>query len=210
MKLLEALKCEKLADEIANNTEISPALYDAFCSVSRSEFVPILAHAFDLNPQPILANQWISSPLTVAKMTMALELDGVDKVLEIGCGTGYQAAILSKMVRRVFTIERIEKLANEAKKHFENLGIMNIHVLHNDGNSGWKKYAPYERILLSAAAKEIDERVLDQLEVRGILVAPMEKDGSQQIVRIKKTSNSNYQEEILEPCVFVPLLKGIE
>ena len=210
MKLIEALKCEKLADEIATNVEISPALYDAFCTVSRSEFVSISAYAFDLNPQPILANQWISSPLTVAKMTMALELDGVDKVLEIGCGSGYQAAILSKIVRRVFTIERIEKLVNEAKKHFENLGILNIHLLYNDGNCGWKKYAPYERILLSAAAKEIDERLLDQLEVGGILVAPLESEGFQKIIKIRKFDEKNYQEEILEPCIFVPLLKGVE
>lgn len=210
MELLETLKCEKLADEIASNVDISPALYEAFCAISRSEFVSISSHAFNLNPQPILANQWISSPLTVAKMTMALELDGVDKILEIGCGSGYQAAILSKIVRCVFTIERIKKLVDEAKKHFENLDISNINVLYDDGNSGWKKYAPYERILLSAAAKNIDERILEQLEIGGILVAPIEQNGSQNIIKIKKINSNNYEKQILESCVFVPLLEGVE
>lgn len=116
MENFEILKCQKLADEIANSLNLTPALYEAFCKVPRSIFVPISAYAYELNPQPILGGQWISSPLTVAKMSLALELDGVDKVLEIGCGSGYQAAILSKIIRRVFTIERIEKLVNEAKK----------------------------------------------------------------------------------------------
>ena len=81
-------------------------------------------------------------------MTMALELENADSVLEIGCGSGYQAAILSKIVRRVFTIERIERLVKEAKKHFANLNLSNINVRYDDGNAGWKDYAPYDRILL--------------------------------------------------------------
>ncbi|CZE46302.1 protein-L-isoaspartate(D-aspartate) O-methyltransferase [Campylobacter geochelonis] len=209
MDRLEAARCEKLALDIANEVTLSPALYDAFCKVSRSEFAPVGAHAFSLNPQPILANQWISSPLTVAKMTMALELEGVDKVLEIGCGSGYQAAILSKIVRRVFTIERISKLVNEAKKHFENLAISNVHVRYDDGNAGWKNYAPYERILLSAAAKSIDERLFSQLSDGGILVAPIEENGRQKIIKFYKKDNQ-IQKEILSECVFVPLLSGRE
>lgn len=210
MNPLERLKCEKLADDIANEITIDPALYDAFCNVNRQEFVPIRVHAYTLNPQPILANQWISSPLTVAKMTMALELEGVDKILEVGCGSGYQAAILSQIVRRVFTIERIESLANEAREHFKKLNISNIHVRYDDGNNGWKNYAPYERILLSAATKTIDKRLFNQLEIGGILVAPIEQNGGQKIVKFKKYSDTNISEEIMDECVFVPLLKGRE
>ncbi|VYS89192.1 protein-L-isoaspartate(D-aspartate) O-methyltransferase [Campylobacter ureolyticus] len=210
MENFEILKCQKLADEIANSLNLTPALYEAFCKVPRSVFVPISAYAYELNPQPILGGQWISSPLTVAKMSLALELDGADKVLEIGCGSGYQAAILSKIIRRVFTIERIEKLVNEAKKNFESLNITNVHLRYDDGNAGWKKYAPYERILLSAAAKEIDKRLLDQLEVGGILVAPLYKDGCQKIVKIRKISELDFNQEIIDECEFVPLLKGVE
>lgn len=204
------ISCERLADDIADMVSITPALYEAFCKVNRSEFCPIQKHAYSLDPQPIAGMQWISSPLTVAKMTMALELSGVDKILEIGCGSGYQAAILSKIVRRVFTIERIESLVNEAKEHFLNLEISNVHLKFDDGNSGWKNYAPYERILISAAAKEIDERLFSQLEIGGILVAPIDENGVQNIVRFRKISDSKISKEILEECQFVPLLKGKE
>ncbi len=204
------LQCEKLADEIADMTNISPSLYEAFSKINRSEFCPIEKHAYTLDPQPIAGNQWISSPLTVAKMTMALELDNVDKILEIGCGSGYQAAILSKLVRRVFTIERIESLANEAKQHFTKLNISNIHVRFDDGNLGWQKYAPYERILLSAAATKIDERLFEQLDIDGILIAPIEKNGTQNIVKFHKISTSQINEYTLEECQFVPILTGKE
>lgn len=204
------IHCQRLADDIADIIDITPALYDAFCKVNRSEFCPIQKHAYSLDPQPIAGMQWISSPLTVAKMTIALELDGVDKILEIGCGSGYQAAILSKIVRRVFTIERIESLAKEAKEHFTKLNISNVHLKFDDGNSGWKNYAPYERILLSAATTQIDERLFSQLETGGILVAPIEKNGVQNIVRFRKISDSEISQEILEECQFVPLLKGKE
>lgn len=209
MNPLERNRCQKLADDIASEMDISAKVYNAFCEVSRTEFAPVSAHAFSLSPQPILANQWISSPLTVAKMTMTLELDDADSVLEIGCGTGYQAAILSKIVRRVFTIERIQRLADEAKKHFANLGISNVNVRYDDGNNGWKTYAPYDRILLSAAAKQIDKKLFEQLSEGGILVAPMQKKDKQFIIKFKKT-NLGIREEIIEECIFVPLLEGRE
>lgn len=210
MNPLERSKCIKLAEDIANEMLISSALYDAFCNVSRSEFVPVAAHAFSLNAQPILANQWISSPITVAKMTMALELDDVDSVLEIGCGSGYQAAILSKIVRRVFTIERIERLVKEAKKHFANLKISNINIRYDDGNNGWKTYAPYDRILFSAATKEINSKLFEQLATNGILVAPIEQNNKQFITKFIKNINGTISEKIIEECEFVPLLDGRE
>ncbi|MSN96240.1 protein-L-isoaspartate(D-aspartate) O-methyltransferase [Campylobacter sp. FMV-PI01] len=208
MDTLTALKCKNLADNIANEINLSPALYDAFSQIDRSKFCNIKAHAFSLDPQRILANQWISSPLTVAKMTMALELDGVDSVLEIGCGSGYQAAILSQIVRRVFSIERIEKLANQAKECIKNLKISNIHIKFDDGNGGWKKYAPYERILLSAATEKIDERLFIQLENNGILVAPIKRGNKQNITKFIKNEIGQIEEIILDECEFVPLLKG--
>ncbi|MCI6988654.1 MAG: protein-L-isoaspartate(D-aspartate) O-methyltransferase [Campylobacter lanienae] len=210
MDILTQKKCQNLADNIADMVNLSPTVYSAFLGVDRSEFVPIKEYAFELNPQPLASSQWISSPLTVAKMTMALELDGVDKILEIGCGSGYQAAILSKIVRRVFSVERILKLSQDAKKSFEKLNITNIYVRHDDGNYGWKSYAPFERILLSAATPKINERLFNQLEIGGILVAPFVKDGTQFITKFTKFSDNQIQEELLEKCDFIPLLDGKE
>ena len=155
MTPLEAIKCQNLASDIADEITLSPLLFDAISTTEREIFVPMPAHAYKLDAQPILGNQWISSPLTVAKMTMALECENVDNILEIGCGSGYQAAILSKLAHRIFSVERIEKLAMEAKKRFEALKIKNVHVRYDDGNNGWRSYAPFDRILLSAAADEI-------------------------------------------------------
>ena len=211
MTPLEQIKCKNLADAIADKVALTPALYDAIGSMPREIFVPVAAHAYGLDAQPIQGNQWISSPLTVAKMTLALELDAdTDNVLEIGCGSGYQAAILSRLAHRVFSVERIEKLASEAKKRFEALKIRNVHVRFDDGNVGWKSYAPYDRILLSAAAEQIPQALFNQLKNGGILVAPIKKDGKQFIVKFKKDARGEITQKALDECLFVPLLGGIE
>ncbi len=207
---LEAIKCQNLASDIADEITLSPLLFDAISKTEREIFVPITAHAYKLDAQPILGNQWISSPLTVAKMTMALECENMDNILEIGCGSGYQAAILSKLAHRIFSVERIEKLAMEAKKRFEALKIRNVHVRYDDGNNGWRSYAPFDRILLSAAADEISPNLFKQLKNGGILVAPMKKDGKQFIAKFKKDKDGNLEKEYLDECLFVPLLEGRE
>ena len=211
MTPLEQIKCKNLADAIADKVALTPALYDAIGSMPREIFVPVAAHAYGLDAQPIQGNQWISSPLTVAKMTLALELDAdTDNVLEIGCGSGYQAAILSRLAHRVFSVERIEKLASEAKKRFEALKIRNVHVRFDDGNVGWKSYAPYDRILLSAAAEQIPQALFNQLKNGGILVAPVKKGDGQFIVKFKKDTSGEITQKTLDECLFVPLLGGIE
>lgn len=202
-------KCVDMADEIADIVQISPQLYRAFCEVDREIFVEISPNAFTLNPQIIAANQWISSPLTVAKMTNFLELENVDKILEIGCGVGYQAAILSKIVRRVFTIERIERLANKAKENLKKSQISNVSVRFDDGLNGWKSFAPFDRILFSACAKEIPQILFDELVEDGILIAPMQKNNEQFIVKFQKKSGQ-ILETILEKCEFVPVINGLE
>ncbi|WP_297573311.1 protein-L-isoaspartate(D-aspartate) O-methyltransferase [uncultured Campylobacter sp.] len=209
MNLFIKKNCEKMADELADKVSLSPKVYNAFKEVDRSVFVPMTAHAFTLNPQPIVGNQWISSPLTVAKITMALELDEADSVLEVGCGSGYQAAILSKIVRVVFTIERIKRLCNEAKENIKKLNITNVNIRCDDGNNGWKKYAPYDRILLSAATTSIDERLFSQLKDGGILIAPIKFQNRQFITKFKKNREIITKEQLWE-CDFVPLLSGIE
>jgi protein-L-isoaspartate(D-aspartate) O-methyltransferase len=188
---------------------LSSDLKQAFCEVDRELFVPkgFGRMAFKLDALPMQQNQWISSPLTVAKMTHHLQLKGVDSVLEIGCGSGYQAAILSKICRRVFTIERIDSLLKEAKERFRSERINNIFTRFDDGQRGWKKYAPYERIIFSATATGIPEILFDQLSEGGILLAPVQKKGLQLITRYQK-KDGKVTAESLEPCLFVPIVDG--
>ncbi|MBE0491489.1 MAG: protein-L-isoaspartate(D-aspartate) O-methyltransferase [Sulfurospirillum sp.] len=195
-----------MADEIRLTCKIDALLYDAFCTCDRELFTPkgFGTHAYKLDALPIQADQWISSPLSVAKMTMALECSNADSVLEIGCGSGYQAYILSRLIRRVFSIERIERLSLEAKGRFKTLGISNIHVRFDDGQNGWREFAPYDRILFSASIAEIPQTLFDQLQDGGILVAPIEKNGTQFITRYKKRGQNISCEE-LEKCLFVPI-----
>lgn len=209
MNAFEQKRCQTMAEEIAKTTFINEELFNAFCQIPREIFSPLKAHAYRLDALPLANSQWISSPLTVAKMSMALNFKNADSVLEIGCGSGYQAAILSRVIRRVFTIERIEKLAQNAAANFRELGLLNINVRFDDGQNGWKKYAPYDRILFSAYATHIPEILLDQLSDEGILVAPILQNGKQFITRITK-NGTTLQKEILEECLFVPIVDGKE
>lgn len=209
MNFIEEKRLKMMADEIAANTPINEALHKAFCSIPREIFSPLKAHAYSLNAMPMLSKQWISSPLTVARMTMALKFEGADSVLEIGCGSGYQAAILSKVIRRVFSIERIEKLVDEASEIFKQLSLHNIFVMHADGQLGWEKYAPFDRILFSAYLEKEPKELFSQLNDGGILVAPILKDKKQFIVRFSKQDNF-IKKEVLDECLFVPVLDGKE
>lgn len=209
MNFIEEKRLKMMADEIAANTPINEALHKAFCSIPREIFSPLKAHAYSLNAMPMLSKQWISSPLTVAKMTMALKFEDADSVLEIGCGSGYQAAILSKVIRRVFSIERIEKLVDEASEIFKQLSLHNIFVMHADGQLGWEKYAPFDRILFSAYLEKEPKELFSQLNDGGILVAPILKDKKQFIVRFSKQDNF-IKKEVLDECLFVPVLDGKE
>ncbi len=204
-------RCEQLAQEIHAVFPISPEVQRAIAQTQREIFVPtgFKHHAYKLDALPLSSNQWISSPLTVAKMTEALAPKGADSVLEIGCGSGYQAAVLSKLFRRVFTIERIEKLLIEARQRFETLGIKNINTRFDDGNRGWRTYAPYDRILFSASAKEPPIHLFDQLADGGILVAPIEENGRQVITRFIK-NGTKIKVQKLESCLFVPVKSGVE
>ena len=202
-------KHKRMADEIAKVFPLSQNVYDAFCQSERELFVPqgMGLHAYKLDALPLVANQWISSPLTVAKMTEALTCKGADSVLEIGCGSGYQALILSKLIRRVFTIERIDRLLQEAKERFKTLGITNIHTGLDDGQNGWREFAPCDRTLFSASTPKVPQKLFEQLKIGGILVAPIEKGEQQIITRFIKTEEG-IKEEALQECLFVPVIDG--
>lgn len=201
----------RMAEEISKIFPLSSEVKNAIAKTNRELFVPLgfRNNAYKLDALPIGAAQYISSPLTVAKMSEYLEPQRGLKVLEVGCGSGYQAAVLSQIFRGVFTIERIESLMFEAKSRFRNLGITNIHTRIDDGQNGWAQYAPYDRILFSATAKEIPAKLFDQLEDGGILVAPMQRGEMQIIVRFRKIGNT-IEEYELEECDFVPILSGIQ
>jgi len=209
---ITATKTAKLAEECDRRFGgLSPEVKEAIAKTNREAFVPsgFRHNAYKIDALPIGADQYISSPLTVAKMTEYLFPRGADRVLEVGCGSGYQAAVLSHLFRGVFTIERIESLILEAKKRFRQLGINNVHTRTDDGQKGWIQYAPYDRILFSATAKSIPPKLFEQLADGGILVAPIEKDGKQVITRFIKDGEKIIEEE-LEDCDFVPILDGVQ
>jgi len=208
---ITATKTARLAEECNKIFSISDEVKKAIASTNREEFVPVgfRHNAYKLDALPIGAAQYISSPLTVAKMSEYLEPKGADRVLEIGCGSGYQAAVLSHLFRGVFSIERIESLMLEAKSRFRTLGISNVHTRTDDGQNGWIQYAPYDRILFSATAKEIPAKLFEQLRDGGILLAPMQKGSSQIITKFKKHGSSIEKIE-LEACDFVPVLDGVQ
>jgi len=211
MDRITATKTARLADECDKKFSISKEVKEAIANTNREVFVPagFKHNAYKLDALPIGAAQYISSPLTVAKMTEYLQPKGADRVLEVGCGSGYQAAVLSHLFRGVFTIERIEPLILEAKTRFRNLKINNIHTRTDDGQNGWIQYAPYDRIIFSATAKEIPQKLFDQLSDGGILVAPMQKQNKQVITRFTKQGTQINSTE-LEECDFVPILDGVQ
>lgn len=161
--------------------------------------------AYDDMALPIGQGQTISQPYMVAVMTELLELHGDERVLEIGTGSGYQAAVLSELSKEVYTIERIASLAEEAGERFLALSYDNIHIKVGDGSLGWPEEAAYDRIIITAASPKIPEPLLEQLSIGGILVIPVGSRFSQQLLKIKK-NEYGLSEEYHTPCVFVPLI----
>jgi protein-L-isoaspartate(D-aspartate) O-methyltransferase len=170
----------------------------------------LASRAYEDNALPIGYNQTISQPYIVAKMTeLLLEKGALAKVLEIGTGCGYQTAILAQLVDSVYSIERILPLQKKAKNYLAALELRNIHYLHKDGGLGWPEYAPFDGILVSAAAEKVPEQLLQQLAVGGVMLIPTANNNGQALQRITRLT-VGYQVEVLEPVSFVPFLSGIE
>lgn len=165
--------------------------------------------AYEDTALPIASGQTLSQPSIVAKMTQALSPGPRDKVLEIGTGTGYQAAVLSQLCRRVYTVERFAKLAQTANKTLTDLGLVNVTVITADGSKGLPTQAPFDRIILTAAAEDPPANLLAQLKEGGIMVLPVGQSNTvQTLIKITKTSTGlDYQE--LEDVRFVPLISGL-
>ena len=177
--------------------------------VPRELFVPtaLSQHAYENASLPIALEQTISQPYIVARMTAALELTGRERVLEIGTGTGYQAAILSFLCRRVYSIERLRPLLVEAENRFRKLRITNVTSKFGDGAKGWPEGAPFDRVILTCAPPEIPATLLNQLKTGGIMVAPEGRDREQSLVVIRRTEEGFERRELL-PVRFVPLVEG--
>lgn len=154
---------------------------------------------------PTTEGQTISQPYMVAVMTELLELKGGEKILEIGTGSGYQTAILAELSREVYTIERVQSLSDSASKTLAGLGYDNIYLKHGDGTLGWPEEAPFDRILITAAAPDLPEILLKQLSDGGIIIAPVGDRFSQQLVKGTKRGEK-IDREHHTPCVFVPLI----
>jgi protein-L-isoaspartate(D-aspartate) O-methyltransferase len=165
----------------------------------------MMHNAYNDMALPISDGQTISQPYMVAVMTELLELSGNEKVLEIGTGSGYQAAILAELSKEVYSIERIASLTEKVKELLDKLGYDNIHVMCADGTQGWPDAAPFDRIMITAAAPQIPDPLKDQLADDGILVIPVGSRFSQQLLKVRK-SRDRTTEEYHTPCVFVPLI----
>lgn len=179
--------------------------------VPRHLFTPknFQKHAYKDSALPIASGQTLSMPSIVGKMTQALNLGARHKVLEVGTGSGFQAAVLSHLARRVYSVERHRSLAREAHKTLQDLGIVNVTIITGDGALGLIDQAPFDRIILTAAAEDPPTNLLDQLKEGGIMVLPVgQSDRVQTLIKITKTSNGlEYQE--LQDVRFVPLIEGI-
>lgn len=180
----------------------------AFLDVPRHEFVPqkFAKEAYMDYPLEIGAGQTISQPSLVAKMTELLGLKGNENVLEVGTGSGFQAAILSKLAKNVFTIERFEALAEKAKEKFEKLGIKNIHVFVGDGTLGLEEYAPFDAIVVTAGAQRIPEALVEQLKNGGKIVIPVDTALGEQMLKFGVKENGGMKFHNIIPVRFVPLV----
>ncbi len=178
--------------------------------VPREAFIPdaFRERVYENIALPIGQGQTISQPYVIAFMTAALEIGERSKVLEIGTGSGYQAAILAQLCRRVYTVERYRSLLREAEGRFQALGLHNVTTRHGDGYAGWPEQAPFERIMVTAAPERVPEALLAQLGDHGVLVAPIGPHGRQEVVRIRRVDDEFVQETLL-PVRFVPMVEGI-
>jgi len=203
----DKLRKDMVKKQLENRGITNKKVLNAFLKVPRHEFVPesFIEESYDDNPLSIGGGQTISQPFMVAAMTELLELTGKEKVLEIGTGSGYQAAILAELVKEVITIERIEALADHAKKTLKKLGYNNVKVVVGDGTTGYEKQGPYDGIVVTASAPKIPEPLKKQLKNNGKLVIPVDSRHGQDLVRVTKKGN-NFEEETEFGCIFVPLL----
>ena len=209
--LLDAIRQEaRLTARCTGRDSFSAAVMRAIGSVPREKFVPghLRRHAYANEPLPIGGGQTISQPYIVALMTDLIDPTPDDVVLDVGTGSGYQAAIVSRLVRQVYGLEVRDDLAAAAAERLHRLGYPNVEVRAGDGNAGWAEHAPFDGIIVAATAPAVPPALVDQLRPGGRMVIPVgEHRGEQHLLRIVKNSAGHVHERALLPVAFVPLVK---
>ncbi len=201
----------RLVSEIARAVPgCDPRVLEAMARIPRHRFVEeaFWPRAYADQALPIGYGQTISRPSTVARMTSALALSPADRVLEVGTGSGYQTAVLACLAGRVFSVERVAALAVRARARLDRLGLTGVEIRPGDGALGWPERAPFDAVLVTAAASEIPGALLEQLAPGGRLVIPVGDGDRQAILRIQRGPSGGWTREVLEPCRFVPLRTG--
>ena len=209
VKSFASLRKEMVAHNIAARGVRDELVLEAMGKVPREQFLPknLREFAYEDSPLPIAGEQTISQPYIVAFMAEALMLKGGEKVLEIGAGSGYAAAVLSEIAANVYTVERLGQLADKAAARLADLGYDNIHVLHGDGTRGWPEHAPYDAIVVAAGGPQVPESLKEQLKIGGRLVIPVGTDQrAQELVRVTRISADEYRSEDIADVRFVPLI----
>jgi protein-L-isoaspartate(D-aspartate) O-methyltransferase len=203
------LRAQMVDSHIVRRCVRAPLVLEAMRKVPRERFLPedLREFAYEDAPLPIAEGQTISQPYIVAMMTESLDLEGGEKVLEIGTGSGYAAAVLAEIAKDVYTVERIGQLAEKSAAMLTSLGYRNVHVLHGDGTLGWPDHAPYDAIIVAAGGPQIPESLKAQLKIGGRLVIPVGGDRRlQELVRVTRVSEHQYRTTELADVRFVPLV----
>ena len=204
-------KKAKLVMFLRSQGIMRPHILSALERVPREAFVPkaLVAHAYENVSLPIAGGQTISQPFIVARMTEALEVNKHHRILEIGTGSGYQAAILSHLCRRVYTMERLRPLLVAAENKLRSLQVSNVTFRYGDGYKGWPEAAPFDRIIITCQSDTLPDILVSQLKVGGILVAPVGVTGHEELIVVRRTEEGA-DVKTLMPVRFVPMLKGTE
>ena len=202
MRMVERLRAQGIRDEVVLNV---------LGEIPRHLFVDeaLASRAYEDIALPLGFGQTISSPYTVARMTELARAGGaLNRVLEVGTGCGYQAAVLARVAKEVYSIERVAPLLAKARKHFRELRLSNVRLRHADGHAGMPEAAPFEAIVISAAATHVPRELLEQLEVGGRMILPMSRSGEQRLWMIERSAHG-YVEKKMDAVKFVPLLPGV-
>jgi protein-L-isoaspartate(D-aspartate) O-methyltransferase len=203
------MRAEMVDRHIVHRGVRAPQVLEAMRNVPRERFLPedLQEFAYEDAPLPIAEGQTISQPYIVAMMTEALALEGGERVLEIGTGSGYAAAVLAEIAKDVYTVERIGQLAEKSAAKLASLGYGNVHVLHGDGTRGWPEHAPYDAIIVAAGGPQVPESLKAQLKIGGRLVIPVGADRRlQELVRVTRVAEHQYTTTELADVRFVPLV----
>ncbi len=200
---------DRLVQRLRSEGIGNPAVLEAIRATPRHLFVDeaLASRAYEDTALPIGLGQTISQPYIVARMTELLLDVEPRKVLEVGTGSGYQAAVLATLVDKVYSTERIEALASQARQRFRKLGYRNVRVQHSDGTLGWPQFGPFDAIVVTAGGEDIPKSLLEQLTVGGRLVMPLGGRTEQTLVTVTRTPTV-YEREDFEPVIFVPLIGG--